>query len=59
MYNSLLLPDGDLLEDLRSVLEMQLFHFILHCSKHALVLSNDIADSMDQELKLRHWELRH
>lgn len=52
MYNSLLLPDGDLLEDLQSVLEMQLFHFILHCSKHAL--SNDIADSMDQELKLRH-----
>lgn len=54
MYNSLLLPDGDLLEDLQSVLEMQLFHFILHCSEHALVLSNDIADSMDQELKLRH-----
>lgn len=54
MYNSLLLPDGDLLEDLQSVLEIQLFHVILHCSKHALVLSNDIADSMDQELKLRH-----
>lgn len=53
MYNSLLLPDEDLLEDLQSVLEIQLFN-LFHCFKHVLVLSNDIADSMDQELKLRH-----